>query len=139
MYPAHAPLPPPAQVWHWELKKYETGEFPFIMQGQFGFIDLTNCALLLEIRETPEYAPPLISKLITTETDEATVGIIDEPTQGLGRFRILEADTAPLTVGRTYFMTAWYIPNRDLPDDGRMVISADSHSPCVATFRVNNP
>lgn len=116
-----------------KIKQGESIGFAFTLIQQGSPVDLTNSAMLMQVRENVEdNGTYLITKTITTASDPDEQGVIVNPTAGQFMFKVNSDDIADMSTTKPYFVAIYHI-NGDIKD----CISANNHQ--VAKFLVLNP
>ena len=97
-------------------------------------IDLTNAVIKFQLKDELKDEFYIIEKVITTETDEYSIGRIIEPKNGEFIIRFDDEDYDKLIIDRIYYMTIWW----EVPDENfAKVISSNCNN--VFKFVVCHP
>lgn len=116
-----------------KIKQGESIGFSFTFTKQGNPVDLTNSTMLMQVRENVEdNGTYLITKTITTASDEDEDGIIINPTAGQFMFKVNSDDIENMSTTKPYFVAIYHIEG-EIKD----CISANNHQ--VAKFLVLNP
>lgn len=116
-----------------KIKKGESLGFAFTLSQQGSPIDLTDSTMLMQVRENVEDdGIYLITKTITTNSDQDEQGFISNPTAGQFMFKVNADDIDNMSTTKPYFVAIYHISG-DIKD----CISANNHQ--VAKFLVLNP
>lgn len=116
-----------------KIKKGESIGFAFTLKRHGAPVDLTNAALMMNVRENLEDdGIYLISKTITTQSDAEETGIISNPTEGQFYFKVNQGDIENMSATKPYFVAIYLIEG-----DIKTCISANDFQ--VGRFLVLNP
>ena len=111
-----------------EVKQGEQRAYGFTIKQDTLPMDLTNWTVNFEVKEAPyEAIKPLIAKIVSTTSDEATQGIIYNPTGGQFKVNILAEET--LLPPYDYYLIVTLT-------DGQQIINISGDGNTKSIFRV---
>lgn len=112
-----------------EIKQGTNRSYGFTIKQLENPFDLTGYTILVEVKPSPYFSvPSLITKEITEDSDETTIGSIYNPTEGQFKLKVAIEDYIKFPPGDYYLIVTM------VKDTNRIIISGEGQASGI--FRI---